>query len=167
MRSAAAGQPGANTVHYPHTTRGDAVMQQDIRESVRSVPLFRELSDRELGEVVQVTKRVEYPAGATVATEGERGLGFHLILEGNAEVSVGGASRGVLGPGDYFGEISLLDGGPRSATVATTTPMQTLSIVSWDFGPLLDRHPAMTKKLLLGLCEIIRESRLKERQGGA
>ena len=44
--------------------------------------------------------------------------------------------------------------------------MQTLSIVSWDFGPLLDRHPAMTKKLLLGLCEIIRESRLKERQGG-
>ena len=126
-------------------------MQQDIRESVRSVPLFRELSDRELGEVVQVTKRVEYPAGATVASEGEPGLGFHLIL----------------GPGDYFGEISLLDGGPRSATVATTTPMQTLSIVSWDFGPLLDRHPAMTKKLLLGLCEIIRESRLKERQGGA
>jgi CRP/FNR family transcriptional regulator, cyclic AMP receptor protein len=115
---------------------------------------------------VQVAKRVEYPAGATVASEGEPGLGFHLILEGNAEVSVGGASKGVLGPGDYFGEISLLDGGPRSATVATTTPMQTLSIVSWDFGPLLDRHPAMTKKLLLGLCEIIRESRLKERQGG-
>jgi len=142
-------------------------MQQDIQESVRSVPLFRELSDRELGEVVQVAKRVEYPAGATIAREGEPGLGFHLILEGNAEVSVGGASRGILGPGDYFGEISLLDGGPRSATVATTTPMQTLSIVSWDFGPLLDRHPAMTKKLLLGLCEIIRESRLKERQGGA
>jgi CRP/FNR family cyclic AMP-dependent transcriptional regulator len=167
MRSAAAGQPGANTVHYQHTTRGDGVMQRDIGESVRSVPLFRELSDRELGEVVQVAKRVEYPAGATVANEGEPGLGFHLILEGNAEVSVGGASRGVLGPGDYFGEISLLDGGPRSATVATTTPMQTLSIVSWDFGPLLDRHPAMTKKLLLGLCEIIREARLKERQGGA
>ena len=98
-------------------------MQQDIRESVRSVALFRELSDRELGEVVQVAKRVEYPAGATVASEGEPGLGFHLILEGNAEVSVGGATRGVLGPGDYFGEISLLDGGPRSATVATTTPM--------------------------------------------
>jgi CRP/FNR family cyclic AMP-dependent transcriptional regulator len=142
-------------------------MHRDIQESVRSVPLFRELSDRELGEVVQVAKHVEYPAGATIASEGEPGLGFHLILEGNAEVSVGGASRGVLGPGDYFGEISLLDGGPRSATVATTTPMRTLSIVSWDFGPLLDRHPAMTKKLLLGLCEIIRESRLKERQGGA
>lgn len=132
---------------------------EDVRESVRSVPLFREFSDRELGDVMQVAKRVDYPAGATVATEGERGLGFHLILDGSAEVTVRGEGRGVLGQGDYFGEISLLDGGPRTATVTTTTPVRTLSIVSWDFGPLLDRHPQMARKLLVGLCAIIREAR--------
>jgi CRP/FNR family cyclic AMP-dependent transcriptional regulator len=135
--------------------------EQDLRESIRSVPVFRELSDRELADVVGVAKRVEYPPGATVATQGEPGLGFHLILDGNAEVFVGGASRGLLGSGDYFGEISLLDGGPRSATVTTTTPVRTLSIISWDFGPLLDRHPNMARNLLIGLCAIIRETRAK------
>jgi CRP/FNR family transcriptional regulator, cyclic AMP receptor protein len=135
--------------------------QREMHESIRSVPLFRELSDRELADVAGVAKTVDYPSGATVATEGEPGLGFHLILDGNAEVFVHGASRGVLGPGDYFGEISLLDGGPRSATVTTTTPVRTLSIISWDFGPLLDRHPHMARNLLVGLCAIIRETRPK------
>jgi CRP/FNR family transcriptional regulator, cyclic AMP receptor protein len=141
------------------------MVAEDARESVRSVPLFRELSDRELGAVLQAAKRVDYPAGATVATEGEPGIGFDLILDGTAEVSIGGEARGALGAGDYFGEISLLDGGPRSATVTTTTPERTLSIVAWDFGALLDRHPQMSRKLLVGLCAIIRDAARLTTQG--
>jgi CRP/FNR family transcriptional regulator, cyclic AMP receptor protein len=131
----------------------------DVGASIRSVPLFREMSDRELADIVGVAKAVEYEAGMTIAVQGEEGLGFHLIREGSAEVLVDGRRRGELGPGDYFGEISLLDGGPRTATVTSTSPLRTLSIVSWDFKPLLDRHPDMAKKLLIGLCAIVRSSR--------
>lgn len=141
---------------------GVAMPKRDLHDSIRSVPLFRELSDRELREVTQVAKQVDHPAGATIATQGEPGMAFHLILEGTADVSVDGLRRGTLGPGDYFGEISLLDGGPRSATVTTATPMRSLAIVSWDFRPLLDRFPNITKKLLIGLCAIIRQSRAVE-----
>jgi signal-transduction protein with cAMP-binding, CBS, and nucleotidyltransferase domain len=86
----------------------------DVGASIRSVPLFREMSDRELADIVGVAKAVEYEAGMTIAVQGEEGLGFHLIREGSAEVLVDGRRRGELGPGDYFGEISLLDGGPRT-----------------------------------------------------
>jgi CRP-like cAMP-binding protein len=130
-------------------------------EQLRTVPLFRGFSDEELGHVAQMTKRVEFPEGKTVANQGETGVGFHLIIEGSADVIQDGTTIGRLKPGDYFGEISLIDGGTRSATVTTTTPTTTLSIAAWDFSRLIDHSNAMMKKLLIGLCQMLRTTRAR------
>jgi CRP-like cAMP-binding protein len=130
-------------------------------EQLRTVPLFRDFSDEELGHVAQMTKRVEFPEGKTVANQGETGVGFHLIIEGSADVIQDGTTIGRLKPGDYFGEISLIDGGTRSATVTTTTPTTTLSIAAWDFSRLIDHSNAMMKKLLIGLCQMLRTTRAR------
>jgi CRP/FNR family transcriptional regulator, cyclic AMP receptor protein len=126
--------------------------------AIGNVPLFSELTDEEIQRVLAVAKEVEFPAGKTIAEQDGPGLGFHMILEGGAEVTVGGDHRSALGPGDYFGEISLIDERPRSATVTTTQPTKTLSIASWDFLPLLDRFPSIARNLLIGLCKTLRQS---------
>ena len=128
-------------------------------EQLRHVPLFKDFSDEELGHVAQVTKRVEFPENRTVASQGEMGVGFHQIIEGGADVIQDGKTIGHLKPGDYFGEISLIDGGTRSATVTTSEPTTTLSIAAWDFKRLIEHSHEMTKKLLIGLCHMLRTSR--------
>jgi CRP-like cAMP-binding protein len=128
-------------------------------EQLRDVPLFKDFSDEELGHVAQVTKRVDFPEGKTVASQGQLGVGFHQIVEGSADVIQDGKTIGHLKPGDYFGEISLIDGGTRSATVTTTAPTTTLSITAWDFKRLIEHSHDMTKKLLIGLCHMLRASR--------
>jgi CRP-like cAMP-binding protein len=130
-------------------------------EQLRAVPLFRGFSDEELGHVAQVTKRVEFRDGKTVANQGEMGVGFHLIIEGSADVIQDGVTIGHLQPGDYFGEISLIDGGTRSATVTTTAPTTTLSIAAWDFSRLIEHNNGMMKNLLIGLCHMLRTTRAK------
>ncbi len=64
-----------------------------------------------------------------------------------------------LGPGDFFGELSLIDRGPRSATVVAQTTLKTLSLVSWEFMPLLDRNPSIARKLLIVVCKRLRNER--------
>jgi CRP-like cAMP-binding protein len=128
-------------------------------DQLRGVPLFKDFSDEELGHVAQVAKRVDFPEGRTVASQGQMGVGFHQIVEGAADVIQDGKTIGHLKPGDYFGEISLLDGGTRSATVTTTAPTTTLSIAAWDFSRLIEHSHEMTKKLLIGLCHMLRTSR--------
>jgi CRP-like cAMP-binding protein len=127
-----------------------------LLEALKKVPLFEDLSDRELGSVASVGREVERSSGSGVTTEGESGVGFHLILQGTADVAIGGSVARTLGPGDHFGEISLIDGGPRTATVTATSELRTFSIAAWDFGPLLDKHPEITRKILVGLCRVIR-----------
>jgi CRP-like cAMP-binding protein len=125
---------------------------------LKGVPLFSGLSDDDLKTVAARMKEVHFDAGREVATQGETGVGFHLIVEGNADVSKDGESLPPLGPGGYFGEIGLIDGGPRSATVTATSDLTTLSLVAWDFTPLLE-NAGFTRALLLGLCEIARRHR--------
>lgn len=119
------------------------------------VKLFESLSQRELERVLGTTKEMSFAAGKDVVVEGEVGGRFYLILEGRARVKVGGRSRQVLGPGDHFGEISLIDKGPRMATVTAETPLRALSIAPFNFTPLLDQ-PAITKKLLVEMCSRFR-----------
>jgi CRP-like cAMP-binding protein len=128
-------------------------------EQLRSVPLFKDFSDEDLERVAQMTKRVEFEAGHTVANQGEMGVGFHQIMQGSADVIQDGTKIGELKPGDYFGEISLIDGGTRSATVTTSSPTTTLSIAVWDFTRLLEHQPELVRKLLIGLCHMLRTSR--------
>lgn len=129
---------------------------KDLLERLKTVALFEGLSDKELKDVLGQSRVVEHDEGHDIVESGTGSVGFHLILEGQASVSQGARTIGTLGPGDYFGEISVIDGKPRSATVTTTTPVRTLSLVAWKFQPLLDAHPALTRKILLGLCKTLR-----------
>src|SRR5712691_1004930 len=117
---------------------GYAMDEQGTKDRIKAVPLFQEFVDKDLQRVAEISKEVQFRAGKEIAKQGESGVGFHMIVEGEASVTVDGASHGTLGPGSYFGEMSLLDGGPRSATVAAATDLTTISLTSWDFNTLLD-----------------------------
>src|SRR5919106_2224016 len=130
--------------------------KKDILAMLGQVPLFEEFSKRELEAVFTSAKITEFAPGKTVVEEGATGVGFHLVLEGEAAVTVGGRKRAVLRPGDYFGEMSLIDGGPRSATVRAETPVRTLGLTSWAFLPLIEDHPSMARKLLVEMSKRLR-----------
>ncbi len=138
--------------------------QQGTIERIRSVPLFSDFGDKELQRVAAIAKEVEFPAGKVIAKQGESGVGFHMIVDGEATVSVEGIEHAKLGPGSYFGEISLIDGGPRSATVTATTDLKTVSVTSWDFNVLLDQFPELARQLLIQLCRRLREVELSHSQ---
>lgn len=128
----------------------------DLLERLKTVPLFKGLSEQELADVLGQSRVVEFDADHDIVEEGGGFVGFHLILEGKATVSRGTRTIGTLGPGDYFGEISVIDGKPRTATVTTESPVRTLSLAAGKFQPLLDAHPTLSRKILLGLCRTIR-----------
>jgi CRP/FNR family transcriptional regulator, cyclic AMP receptor protein len=130
--------------------------EKEQLERLRSVRLFEGLSDRELKDILGRSREVVHPAGRDIVEEGGGSAGFHLILDGKATVIRGGEVRGSLGKGDYFGEISLLDGKPRSATVKAEGEVRTLSLTAWQFEPMLQDHPKLAHKLLLGLCAHVR-----------
>jgi CRP/FNR family transcriptional regulator, cyclic AMP receptor protein len=124
--------------------------------TLRGVPLFSEVSDRDLRKVTEIAKEVTHRAGQPIVEEDQMGVGFHLILGGTAEAIVGKTSVGTLGPGGYFGEMSLLDGKPRSATVIALTELRTLALPSWTFNQLLDKHPEIMRAMLVELCSRLR-----------
>ena len=132
-------------------------MSDDRLEQLRSVPLFAGLKDRELKDVLGRAREVEH-TGGEIVEEGAKGVGFHLILEGTAEVTVHGEPRLPMKAGDYFGEISMIDGKPRSATIRPEGHVRTLSLAAWNFEPLLEKHPKLAHELLLGLCAHVREA---------
>ncbi len=127
-------------------------------EMLRRVPLFSELSKRELDQLARTGRVVDHAEGHVVVTEGEKGVGFHLILEGDARVIKGGRTVAKLGPGKWFGEISMIDGGPRTATVSAATQLRTFGVASWDFHPLLKTSPTITFKLLVTMCSRLRDA---------
>jgi CRP-like cAMP-binding protein len=123
---------------------------------LKTVPLFADLSKSELRLVATITKPLDYEPGAPVVTEGERTGRFFVIVAGDAEVLVNGRFVRRLGPGDFFGELALLDDEPRSATVAAMNEMATLSIAAFNFRSLLKSNASITYKVLLALCQRLR-----------
>jgi len=128
-------------------------------EMLARVDLFEGLSKKELRQIESNTRKVEFPAGTTIVTEGEKGIGFHLITAGRAKVMWGGRTRNTLGPGKFFGELSVIDQGPRTATVKAETEVTTLSLTSWDFLPLLEKNPSIARKIMLEMCRRLRAER--------
>lgn len=120
---------------------------------LKTVPLFEGLSKKELRYLVKQARTEHIPSGKTVVKEGDPGGRFYIILEGLAKVTIRGRKRSTLARGDFFGEISLIDRGPRSATVLAETNMHTLSLSSWDFLALLEENWPMAKKVLEQLCQ--------------
>jgi CRP/FNR family transcriptional regulator, cyclic AMP receptor protein len=117
-------------------------------EAMREVPLFHELDDAELEQVARLFKQRTFAPQETVAKEGSGGAAFYLIESGTATVTVGGQERSSLGPGDYFGEIALIDEGARSATITANEELVTYGLTFWDFRPLVQENAAICWKLL-------------------
>lgn len=127
-----------------------------------TVPLFRELSEEDLQLVLDISRVVHHEAGHVITSEGDRGASFQLILDGEAEVVRGGRTAVRLGPGEFFGEMALIDEGVRTATVTAATPMTTLAITGWDFRPLVKSRPEMAWRMLVHLTGRLREAQRRE-----
>ncbi len=127
-------------------------MASDRVELLRRVPIFSTLDERELADVASRMKEYTYGPGEPVATEGETGIGFFVIEDGRARVTVHGEERARLGPGDHFGEVALVSGGERTATVSADTDLRCLRMTSWEFKPLVEANPKIAWKLLQGLA---------------
>jgi CRP/FNR family cyclic AMP-dependent transcriptional regulator len=124
------------------------VASRNVVELLAKVPIFSGCSKRELDAILRAAKDVSHPEGHVIAREGDRGVGFFLILDGTAKVTRGGKHLAALGRGDFFGEISLLDRGPRTATVTATSPIQLIGLTAWVFRGLLEEHPTIVMKML-------------------
>lgn len=125
-------------------------------DRLRTVAIFRGLDDKELRRVAEVGKEVHFDAGQVVAQQDGGAAGFHLIMDGEVSIDVDGRERARLRAGTYFGEMSLLDGQPRSATVKAEQPTTTFALTSWQFLPLLDEYPSISRALLVELCARLR-----------
>ena len=130
--------------------------QHDVPSKLAKVPIFSECTKRELNIIARASKEVPHKAGTVIAREGERGIGLFLILEGDCRVSIGGKTKAKLGPGDFFGEVALLDGGPRTATVIAETPMTVLTLERSGFRRVIESEPEVAVKILASIATMLR-----------
>jgi CRP-like cAMP-binding protein len=135
-----------------------ATTTKDVLEGLAAVPLFSGCSKRELQTIARAVKTVEHRAGTVIAREGEPGIGLFVIDEGEAEVTIGGRKKATLGPRDFFGEIALLDGGPRTATVTATTDIKLLGLTEWVFRGLMQEHSSIAIKTLEAMAGRLRNA---------
>jgi CRP/FNR family cyclic AMP-dependent transcriptional regulator len=130
----------------------------ELTTLLKTIPLFSSCTASELNRIAAIVKEVQFPQGRTICKEGDTGVGLHVVIEGETKVQIGGRTRRRLGAGAFFGEIALLDGGPRSATVIAETPVRTLSIPSWSFKTTLRSNPNLALKMLEETCRRLRTS---------
>ena len=144
--------------HRGAVHRGETLAtKQEKMELLGGVPFLSDLSKRDLNKVLDIAKPTVHTEGAEVMTEGRGGVGFHLITDGKAKVQRGGRTVATLGPGEFFGEMALVDDGPRSASVLADTDLTTLVISKWEFRPLVKSHPELAWKLIEHLVVRLRE----------
>ncbi len=125
-------------------------------ELLQRVPLFADFDRGDLQRLARSFKERTFQAGSTVVDEGKAGAGFFVIENGEATVSVQGSERGKLGPGDYFGEIALIDDGARSATIRADSDLHCYGLTSWEFRPLVEANASIAWKLLETMAKRLR-----------
>ena len=133
-------------------------MPVDGTDVLARTPLLAGLERGDLEQLARSFRERTFPAGATVTREGEAGVGFFVIVEGTANVSVGGERRGALGPGDSFGELALIDEGPRAATITATSDLRCMALSAWEFRPFVQEHPTVAWTLLRTLVRLVRDT---------
>jgi CRP/FNR family transcriptional regulator, cyclic AMP receptor protein len=131
--------------------------KQDGIDLLRKVWLFERCSRRELEALQKIATAVDVPAGKVLTSQGEMGREFFVLVEGKAEAVRDGTSIGMLGPGSFFGEMSLLERKPRSATVTTLEPTSLLVITTGDFNSLVQSVPSVDHKMLVVLADRLRD----------
>jgi len=127
------------------------------RDKIADIPLFSGLTDREVRSLAQRAEQVSVPSATALVTEGATGAEFFVLLSGKAKVTRRGRTVGTLGPGDSFGELALIAGTPRRATVTTTEPSEVMILVRRDFIAMLDEFPRMARKMLTALAAWVSE----------
>jgi len=133
-------------------------LTQDRRtELLAGCPLFKGLEAEGLAALAELATAVDFPAGHVIARQGEIGTGFFVIVTGGVRVVRDGTVVARLGPGEFFGELSVLDRMPRNATVAAEEPTSCLALASWDFEKVLLDQPALTLAILRGVAARLRE----------
>jgi CRP/FNR family transcriptional regulator, cyclic AMP receptor protein len=125
---------------------------------VKRVPLFSDLDDRELKQVAASMKERTFNAGDTVTEERKSGIGFFVIGDGSAKVTVGGGEVRRLGPGDYFGEIGLIADIDRTATITAEGDLRCYGMTSWDFRPLVESNASIAWKMLQVMAQRLKEA---------
>jgi CRP-like cAMP-binding protein len=120
------------------------------------VHLFASLGARDLGAIARVATEAEFPAGRLIARQGDPGSGIFVVASGRARVVRGDEQLAIFGPGDFFGELSVIDRAPRVASVVAVEPTTCLAIAAWDFMALLERRPKLMKAVLLEVVARLR-----------
>lgn len=127
-------------------------------EQLKQVPLFSELGDKELKSIADSMSDRTFDAGTKVTEEGKSGIGFFVIQDGTATVTVGDQEVRKLSAGDYFGEIALMAKSPRTATIVADTDLHCSGLTAWDFRALIEGNPAMSVTLLETLAQRLADS---------
>ena len=130
----------------------------ESEDTLRRVPLFTGVKPKELKKLDRRMTERTFNEGDTITTQGESGIGFFVIEDGNATVSIGGKIIRTLGPGEHFGEVALIDSGPRSATIVATTDLRCRAMSAWEFKPFVEEHPEVAWALLETLVGRLREA---------
>ena len=128
-------------------------MPEGAADLLKRVPIFHGLDRRELERIASSMKQRTFHAGDTVTAEGQGGVGFFVIESGEARVTIGGKDRRRLGPGDYFGEVALLNESARTATITAETDLRCYGLTSWEFRPLVETHSSIAWKLLQAMSK--------------
>jgi CRP-like cAMP-binding protein len=127
-------------------------------ERLASVQLFSQLPKRHLARLARATHEHTYEAGTVLTTEGQKGgVGFFVIVDGKARVEIKGKRVKILGPGDYFGEMALIDDGPRSAVVTADTDLCCVILTDFQFRKFVKEQPEVAWSLLRALVQRVRE----------
>ncbi|HXG26053.1 MAG TPA: cyclic nucleotide-binding domain-containing protein [Candidatus Binatia bacterium] len=125
-------------------------------ELLAACPLFQGIDAAALERLATVATPVDFPAGHVIARQGEIGTGFFVVVSGLVRVVRDGNVVARLGPGEFFGELSVLDRMPRNATVSAEEPTRCLALASWDFERILLEQPAVTLAILRGVATRLR-----------
>jgi CRP-like cAMP-binding protein len=125
-------------------------------EALRKIPFFQELTPEDLDRIAKIGERRSFVAGDPIMTRSDVGGGLFVILSGTAEVEAGGKTH-TLNPGDFLGEMALLSGRPRSATVTATQPVEAMVLEATYFRPFLIKNPSVAVTILEGVVERLRE----------
>jgi len=127
-------------------------MPDEPYEFLRSVQLFSDVSDKDLQTIAVSMRRRAFGPGERIVAEAKAAWGFFFVESGTASVTQDGQRRATLGPGDHFGEIALLAGADRTATVSAETDLVCWGMPAWNFRPMVREQPTVTVKLLEGMA---------------